>query len=357
MQNTAKKESLGSNTSLPVAMRVANAMSKLGIVGLPRNYEVFYGAMSGANPELQKRLLDCGNSIDQRQLDDLFAKHCARADDEKLVGKICDAIEDKLGDAINMIQMEQRSVSQYGKILGQASQRLDPKTRVPPEVVSKLVNVLSSATETTQKQGRKTLEGMQSNSSELAAVKTQLAEYKKLAETDPLTGLFNRRAFDNKLAAQKTDDLQRSALVIGDIDKFKALNDTYGHPFGDMVIQKIAHVLKAKVREEALVARVGGEEFALFSSNIDEKDIMHLAERLRVAVSEEAYSDGRTRLGPGKITISFGVCHGSLATNTQSLYSQADEALYASKRVGRNRVTSFSTVNQSPERKNLFIYK
>ena len=340
-----------------MAMRVANAMHKIGIVGLPRNYEVFYGAMSGTNPELQTELLELGNNIDQENLDALFSKHCARADDEKLVSKICDAVDAKLGDTINMIQSEQNSVSQYGKVLSQATQRLTPKTRVPPEVMNKLVNLLSAATETTQKQRQKTIEDMQSSSSEFAAMKTQLAEYKKLAETDALTGLCNRRAFDNNMAELQNEGLQRSALVIGDIDKFKALNDTYGHPFGDMVIKKIAQVVKANVREEALVARVGGEEFALFSNNIDESGMMRLAERLRVAISKEAYSDGQTKLGPGKVTISFGVCHGSVASNTQALYSQADEALYASKRVGRNRVTSFSSINDSPERKNLYLYK
>ncbi len=111
MQNASKAPELAvSKNALPIAMRVANAMHKIGVVGLPRNYEIFYGAMSGTNPDLQKELFELGNNIDQEKLDAIFAKHCARADDEKLVGKICDAIEEKLGGVHHRFQRGYRNV-------------------------------------------------------------------------------------------------------------------------------------------------------------------------------------------------------------------------------------------------------
>ena len=346
-----------SNKPLPMSMRVANAMHKIGVVGLPRNYEVFYGAISGTNPEIQQELMEIGNNIDQEKLDELFATHCARADDDAMISKICDAVETKLSSTIEMIKNEQTSVSQYGKILGQATQKLDPNTRMAPEVMNKLVSLLSDATETTQRQGQKTLEEIQDNSSELQAIKSELAEYKKQAETDALTGLYNRRAFDNRLGGVDSSIFNQSALIIGDIDRFKTLNDTYGHPFGDLVIKNIAKVMQSNSRGDVLLARLGGEEFALFSTDINEEGMMRLAERVRVAVAEESFGDGRIKLGPGKVTISLGVCHASAADNIQALYSQADEALYASKRTGRNRVTSYTELSKSPERKNLYLYK
>ncbi|MEP1206264.1 MAG: GGDEF domain-containing protein [Rhizobiaceae bacterium] len=346
-----------SNKPLPMSMRVANAMHKIGVVGLPRNYEVFYGAISGTSPEIQKELMEIGNNIDQEKLDNLFATYCARADDDAMVSKICNAVENKLTSTIEMIKNEQSSVSQYGKILGQATQKLDPGTRMSPDVVNRLVGLLMDATETTQKQGQKTLEEIEDNSSELRAIKSELAEYKKQAETDALTGLYNRRAFDNRLGSVSGSSFGQSGLIIGDIDRFKTLNDTYGHPFGDLVIKNIAKVMQSNSRGDVLLARLGGEEFAIFSTDINEEGMMRLAERVRVAVAEESFGDGRIKLGPGKVTISMGVCHASSADNVQGLYSQADEALYASKRNGRNRVTSYDDLSTSPERKNLYLYQ
>ncbi|NKB53997.1 MAG: diguanylate cyclase [Rhizobiaceae bacterium] len=253
------------NKPLPMSMRVANAMHKIGVVGLPRNYEVFYGAISGTNPDIQKELMEIGNNIDQEKLDELFAKYCARADDEVTISKICNAVENKLSSTIEMIKNEQSSVSQYGKILGQATQKLDPGSRMSPDVVNKLVGLLSDATATTQKQGQKTLEEIEDNSGELQAIKSELAEYKKQAETDALTGLYNRRAFDNRLGGVNGQAFAQCALIIGDIDRFKTLNDTYGHPFGDLVIKNIAQVMQSNSRGDVLLARLGGEEFAIFS--------------------------------------------------------------------------------------------
>ncbi len=347
----------GGPNSLPISLRVANAMHKIGVVGLPRNYEIFYGAMTGTNAELQEELLKIGSVIDQAKLDTLFARFCAKADDEELVGKICDAVEAKLSGTISVIKNEQKSVLRYGKILDQASQRLDPRAQMPPETMNKLVTLLSSATEATQKRGEKEIVEMSADSNELLAMQKELAEYKRLAETDALTGLFNRRAFDKHLAELKKKETKQSALIIGDIVGFKAINDTYGHPFGDLVIRKVAHILKTNAREEALIARVGGEEFALLAVGISERDMVTLAERLRIAVAEEAYCNERVKLSTGKVTISFGVCHGSLAPNAQLFYSQADEALYAAKRAGRNRVTSFGEINDLLQRKKLFLYQ
>jgi len=342
---------------LPIGMRVANAMHKIGVAGLPRNYEIFYLAVTGASEELKKELWEKGSGLDQEALDDLYAKHCARSDDEALVSKICDALDDKLGETIELIKKEHSSVVSYGKALDQASERLAPDSRLQPEMVSKVVGLLVNATRATEKQGQKTLQEMETTSTYLESMKGELEEYKKLAETDALTGLFNRRAFDEKLAETEANGLNRSALILGDIDKFKSLNDTYGHPFGDMVIRSVADIATAQTGDVIFVARVGGEEFAILSNNISDEGMVLLAERVRVAVAENSFSDGRIKLSPGKITISFGACHGSTIANAQSLYAGADEALYASKRKGRNQVTASTDLETAPDRKNLFLYR
>ena len=342
---------------LPMAMRVANAMQKIGVAGLPRNYEIFYAAISGTNEELQQELMESGTNIDQQMLNQMHSKYFTRADDEALVHRLCSAIEDQVSASIATLEREKTAVSNFGNILEQGAAKLDPKLRMPPEVVNKIAGLLSKATETAKHQGQQALREMEDGSTQLNKMKTELAEYKRLSNTDALTGIYNRRAFDDKLGEIDDRAMKNSTIIVGDIDKFKAINDTYGHPFGDVVIKAIAGVVQSNTREDVFCARIGGEEFAMISLSIDEEGMMRLAERERIAVSETSFSDGRTQLSPGKITISFGVCHGSQAADTSALYAQADEALYASKRISRNRVTLYSQLANSPDRKNLFLYR
>ena len=332
MQQVQQKTDQASSVGLPIGIRVANAMHKLGVVGLPRNYEVFYGALNGTNPDLKKEFYEIGTALDQEALDGLFSKYCTRADDEKFVGKFCDTIEQRLLDTISLLKSEYGSMSKYSKILDQAADRLQPRTKVPQETLNKMVGALASATKATQQDSRKVLDEIETKSCEIETMKSELEEYKRLADTDPLTGLLNRRAFDEMLSELDTGRLRQTALVIGDIDQFKTLNDTYGHPFGDMVIKTVAKIAQANVREDSILARIGGEEFALVSPNIDESGIERLAERIRVAVAETSFTDGRVRLPPGKVTISFGVCHASGLKSGQQLYANADEALMARRK-------------------------
>ena len=166
-----------------------------------------------------------------------------------------------------------------------------------------------------------------------------IKQLKQLAETDGLTGLLNRRAFFG-LAEREMKRTQRHdlplAVVIFDVDRFKQINDTYGHAIGDQVLRSVAHVCQSLARDIDILARYGGEEFVLLVQDADEATAQHVAERLRVGIMHtEIPSDS----GPITATASFGVA----ATRTPisdlaPLLQQADAALYEAKRTGRNRV-------------------
>ena len=252
---------------LAISKRVANAMERMGISGLPRNYEIFYCAITGTIPELQSELLERKTVVTQEILDKLYEEYCLRSDDEALISRICSAVDGKLSETIARLSKEQISVSQYGKLLSQTTQKLKNDPLPQPATLNKIVHVLSDATEATQKQTEVSMDEIKTGSTELAEMQLELTAYKKLAEMDALSGLFNRRAFDEKLSKIGDGGLGRSALILGDIDKFKVLNDTYGHPFGDLVIRKIAKLIQQNCRERVLIARVGGEEFAILSED------------------------------------------------------------------------------------------
>ncbi len=172
------------------------------------------------------------------------------------------------------------------------------------------------------------------------AIESKNKELSFLATRDPLTNCFNRRALYDYLegksvGSRKTDT--DYACIMADIDHFKRVNDTYGHGVGDDVIKMMATTIKEVVREDDIVARMGGEEFCIILPNTP-LDVAHsIAERCR----EKIWS--KTTSGV-KVTASFGVTSLALgAKDSTEIIHQADEALYSSKENGRNKVTSWST--------------
>jgi diguanylate cyclase (GGDEF)-like protein len=171
---------------------------------------------------------------------------------------------------------------------------------------------------------------------ELAA-KNELLE--KLALTDGLTGLPNRRAFDESLQTEVSRSLRGArplALLYLDLDHFKDVNDRHGHPVGDEVLSGFADLLRRHARRGDLPARLGGDEFAIVLPQTGVSHAFIVAERVRKAV--EAMPLGRS--SPLPITVSVGAAsfHGKALEDAAELVREADEALYRAKAEGRNRV-------------------
>jgi two-component system, cell cycle response regulator len=162
-----------------------------------------------------------------------------------------------------------------------------------------------------------------------------------LALTDELTGLFNRRyvfAHLNELLSRRAESSGEIALMIFDIDHFKAVNDTYGHPGGDDVLRQLAERAVRHVRSIDLVGRWGGEEFLVVMPETNHAGVLAAAERLRAAVANEPFM---LRGAGGKlpVTISVGCAVFLDEDDTlENLLKRADDALYAAKKAGRNRI-------------------
>jgi diguanylate cyclase (GGDEF)-like protein len=167
-----------------------------------------------------------------------------------------------------------------------------------------------------------------------------LKRLKQLTETDALTEIANRRHFFQVyegLLNDSSEPPEHVSLVLIDVDHFKRINDRYGHPCGDLVLRTVASLLKNSIRSEDLVARIGGEEFAVLMPGLDSEAAMAAAERLRRAVAEHEFrvEDGRRV----KVTISAGLCSADGVTpDAEEFYALADRALYAAKERGRDNV-------------------
>ncbi|WP_332692324.1 GGDEF domain-containing protein [Devosia sp.] len=158
--------------------------------------------------------------------------------------------------------------------------------------------------------------------------------WKTDALTDPLTALPNRRAFERGIEGLRPDDSE-AALLILDLDRFKVVNDTHGHAAGDYVLQQVSAILRTHTRNQDLLSRLGGEELAVLLPDTDSVRARQIAERLRRAIETlDIQWEGRSIA----ITASVGVALASGSTPSSELFVQADAALYAAKRNGRNRV-------------------
>lgn len=168
----------------------------------------------------------------------------------------------------------------------------------------------------------------------------KLRELERMALLDPLTRLGNRRYGEMNLAS-KLRELRRYGWSFGvlfiDIDRFKDVNDTYGHDAGDKVLRLVAATINNGLRSSDVVSRWGGEEFVAFVANVDEEKLGHVADKVRVLVERSTVGlDG----GDTHITISIGATLARKKDSAHGIIKRADSLMYAAKKAGRNRVVA-----------------
>ncbi len=165
--------------------------------------------------------------------------------------------------------------------------------------------------------------------------------YMELSITDGLTGLYNRRYLQSKLESevQHSQRLGRPlSLIMLDLDDFKAVNDRNGHGFGDMVLSRLAAVIRASTREVDVACRYGGEEFVLIMPGTAKADALNTAERIRTRFAAEPFITGKKQVET--VTISLGTAELQEGDTTEAFLERADSAMYRAKRLGKNRTES-----------------
>jgi len=198
-----------------------------------------------------------------------------------------------------------------------------PKNRINLESVSRVIN--------------NTLERARLRND----VKKAQAKMAEMSTVDELTKLHNRRYFIEALEGEFERASRyeiEMALIMVDLDHFKKINDTYGHPSGDMVLSKIGGILKKHVRRNDIACRYGGEEFAVILSNVSRENIYAAYDRFREMVSEHLFEYESNQF---HITVSIGIASSNNAESANDLLSQADQALYQAKDTGRNKTVTY----------------
>ena len=183
---------------------------------------------------------------------------------------------------------------------------------------------------------------LHSATAELERLRAELDLAKVQATMDSLTGVTNRRGFDEsieKLLRERAEGDTGPSVVLIDLDHFKQINDQYGHVFGDTVLKSVALAIRSCVKGRDLVARYGGEEFVVLLPGTALAGAAALAEQIRTTIAAARVRRGKNQESVGTITVSLGVAAWKPGEPLEALIDRADQALYRSKREGRNRVT------------------
>lgn len=316
-------------------------MSKYKIPVTPENYWVWYQFVSGDIVPIKEsieRLIDEGQPVDEpatkalyrRYIESQDRQHIANAEDS--IRRLIEAVSASLDDADG-------EVVRYEASLGECAEELTEDISV--DRFKAMVDALSKSTQKMHEGSAALHAHLDESREEVKALKEELKRAKAEAKSDPMTGLANRKGFEDSLASIRAESYgndTRHALLIADIDKFKNINDTYGHLFGDKIIKIVAKALANLTKGKDIAARFGGEEFVVVLPETNIDGGMAVSESIRKNIENGRIFNPKTNKEIQRVTISIGVTEFDLSEEIDAVIERADAALYRAKEGGRNRV-------------------
>jgi len=307
----------------------------------PISYAVWYeyvGGFSAALREEVDNLTKDGRKLDDETTRRLYATYIADLD-ESTVARLGDNLKRVVHEVSESTTRAGNEAGAYGERLSVLGTRLEkqPAAGELPELVREALQ------DTVQMRSAMSgvHERLSSSRQEIDELRAELTRVREEAMVDALTGLLNRRAFDDRIGALVSASAGKAetfSVVIADIDHFKKINDGYGHLFGDRVIRAVGEALKAGVKGRDAVARYGGEEFAILLPATALKGAWAVAEGVRRLVAASRIRRLNNDEVVGNITLSAGVAMHKAGEPVSALLERADAALYRAKGGGRNRV-------------------
>jgi diguanylate cyclase len=319
--------------------KILPLMTRHQIAANPINYAIFYDYVSEHNPPLTRAVdtllnaqkpFDCDTSLD------IYCKHICNASLEPFgeinnrIQKVIEQVSDSISDTCNKAEETNDSFQKKTAILENISETSSIGAILHDIIQdTKSLGVISQALQTQLNQAN----------SEMAQLRSELEQVRKIAITDGLTGLLNRRAFDQALTQViEQSGPDKTCLSLLDIDHFKRINDNYGHTIGDNVIKFVASLMKQYAEEHHHVARYGGEELAIIMPDTSKERAIEISEKIRLTLEKSRLKRKTDNQSLGKITLSIGIAKLEAGDTADSFIVRADKALYQAKESGRNKV-------------------
>ncbi len=326
-------------------------MSRQSAALHPMSYAVWYAYVADAGSALRMevdRHLAQRGTLDEATTAQLFRRHLADFDPQA-AQRVSEGLQQLIGGMSAQAALAKDQTSRYGltlermaaELAGSATPAGDTAEADGPPA---LLDELRVHTRQMQQDMARLQQRLADSQREIDHLRTEVQRARAESLVDALTGLPNRRAFDRRLGECLTACLAAPggaappSLLMLDLDHFKRINDTYGHPFGDQVLRAVAQVLQTLVRAPALAARVGGEEFAVLLPATALDAALALAERLRATVAASRIRRKGHEEPIERITLSLGAAVWRPGDAAEGFIDRADRALYTAKAAGRDRV-------------------
>jgi diguanylate cyclase len=309
----------------------------------PITYAVWYDYLAGRNAGLRAELDAVASRnvpLGDELVYTLYTRHIAEAA-EQATRKVSDGLRDMLEDVEASTIRTGEKVSEFQETLQEQGERLPGLGS--PAAIGSTIDELLGGTRDTGASLAALAQRLNSATAELEQLRRELDQARVQATLDALTGVTNRRGFDEaivQLGSGLPADVAGPSVVLIDLDHFKQINDRYGHVFGDTVLKAVAQAIRSCVKGRDLVARYGGEEFVVLLPGTALGGATALAEQIRTTICNARIRRGATNETVGAITVSLGVAARRAGEGMEALVERADRALYRSKSDGRNRVTA-----------------
>ncbi len=328
-----------------VTRMVLPALSKKGLPVNPVTFGLFYEYFSGNSEPLRnilKPFIEGKDELTAKAAKELFDKHVINGQSDHLQ-QLTKELKEMMASIVQMVGNADGDVEKFSGSLSVYSGQLEDlsgngSTKMLKDMVE---DMLSEAREMLDS-NRNFSQQLNSTSREIGLLRAELQDLRLQASQDTLTGLGNRKTFDealNRALDSISTDMSTVCLMMLDIDNFKSINDEYGHLIGDKILRFIADILRRSVKGRDTVARFGGDEFGIILEETAPNGAYRLAENIRTLVDKSALKRTDTGEAIGNITVSIGVGCNKVGDTMNDLIHRADEALYESKKKGRNRVT------------------
>jgi diguanylate cyclase len=330
-----------------LAKEALELMERYGVAPTPENYAVFSSFAADSTPELCEAITNRINQnepVDQAFCDTLYNEYFAVAKIQEVVMASSGVMNEELLQVRESLKAAEKHTAEYGETLADVENAFDENA--DPSQVQGVVQSLVAATTRMQQRSRELERKLHETSSEVVKLRTNLERVREESMTDALTGIANRKRFDEMLRkGRRSADVNNEefCLVLCDIDYFKRFNDTWGHQTGDQIIRFVAGCLTRNASDHHTVARYGGEEFAIVMPKSSLPEANAMAEKIRMTVEGKRLLRKSTSEDLGNITISLGVALYKPGEAVEELIERADSNLYKSKKAGRNRVTTESS--------------
>jgi diguanylate cyclase len=317
-------------------------MAKLHIPVTPENYAIWYEYFAETNLNLKRAIdgLIANNVSFTKQVNLGLYNNFIQEQSPEIIQNVQIETQILIKSLFNKIHQITDDTTDFSTSLSEYNQKLKEKPTL--ESLNEIIINISAEVDIVISNNEEMKRNLHTLDYELSHLKDEMDNLSKVAMTDELTSLNNRRAYEifaMEQVAKFNQTQTLCSLLLADIDNFKHFNDTYGHLVGDKVLAYVAMSLKQGIKGSDFVARYGGEEFVILLPDTNKQDAITLANNLRELVSHKQLTIGKEKKQQlGKVTVSVGVATIEIGDDADTFLSRADQQLYLAKGAGRDCV-------------------